>query len=76
MTTTVDDPGGLYRRAKREAEEGTALSRRDQFEADERDWRALKRAHGDATVIADELVNRLRTGEDARASTACSTSTS
>ena len=56
MTTTVDDPGGLYRRAKREAEEGTALSRRDQFEADERDWRALKRVHGDATVIADELV--------------------
>ena len=39
------------------------LPRRTRFEVDERGWPVLKRAPGDATVITDELVNRLRARE-------------
>ena len=40
-----------------------ALPRRKRFEVDDRGWPVLKRAPGDATVITDELVNRLRARE-------------
>lgn len=40
-----------------------ALPRRERFEVDDRGWPVLKRAPGDATVITDELVNRLRARE-------------
>ncbi len=39
------------------------LPRRERFEVDDRGWPVLKRASGDATVITDELVNRLRARE-------------
>lgn len=42
---------------------GEALPRRERFEIDDRGWPVLKRAPGDATVITDELVNRLRARE-------------
>ncbi len=42
---------------------GDMLPRRERFEVDERGWPVLKRAPGDATVITDELVNRLRARE-------------
>ena len=39
------------------------LPRRERFEVDDRGWPVLKRAPGDATVVTDELVNRLRARE-------------
>lgn len=47
----------------RSASAAEALPRRERFEIDERGWPVLKRAPGDATVITDELVNRLRARE-------------
>ena len=47
----------------RPASTAEALPRRERFEVDERGWPVLKRAPGDATVITDELVNRLRARE-------------
>ena len=44
----------------RRASKAETLPRRQRFEVDERGWPVLKRAPGDTTVIADELVNRLR----------------
>lgn len=37
--------------------------RRERFEIDERGWPVLKRKRGDATVVTDEFVNRLRRRE-------------
>lgn len=37
--------------------------RRERFEIDERGWPVLKRKRGDATVVMDEFVNRLRQRE-------------
>ena len=45
------------------ASPGEALPRRERFEVDDRGWPVLKRASGDATVITDEFVNRLRARE-------------
>jgi hypothetical protein len=36
------------------------LPLRDRFEVDDGGWPVLKRTPGDATVVTDELVNRLR----------------
>ena len=47
----------------RSASPAEALPRRDRFEVDDRGWPVLKRAPGDATVITDGLVNRLRARE-------------
>ena len=43
----------------RHASNAETLPRRQRFEVDEQGWSVLKRAHGDTTVITDELVNRL-----------------
>lgn len=47
----------------RSAPPAETLPCRDRFEVDDRGWPVLRRAPGDATVITDELVNRLRARE-------------
>lgn len=47
----------------RPASSAGALPRRERFEVDDRGWPVLKRAPGDAAVITDEIVNRLRARE-------------
>ena len=38
--------------------------RRERFEVDPRGWPVLKKRPGDATVITEDFVNRLRDAED------------